>query len=146
MLPAHPTTPSPFCSGAIRACLCLSEAHKRRAWSGFGKDYWLLPNYLGEAMRKPRCPVTCTVTSDRERAGQADLVLFEPYAYGRSAEWRRHSALQLPEKRAWQEWVQFGYEQGEYFPLAKEPGFVSRLEINMTYQQNVCPTLLKLLL
>lgn len=45
--------------------------------------------------------------------------------------------MQVPEKRSYQQWVMFGYETPEYFPLAAEPAFVRNIDMNMTYEQKV---------
>ena len=60
--------------------------------------------------------------------------------YGTSPEWRR-TPIQVPEKRAYQSWVMFSYETPNYFPLAAEPAFVSRIDMNMTYDQRVALSL-----
>lgn len=56
--------------------------------------------------------------------------------HGVSPEWRR-TPIQVPEKRAYQQWIMFGYETPQYFPLAGEPAFVRNIDMNMTYDQSV---------
>jgi hypothetical protein len=97
-------------------------------------DVVQVPNYGGFVYNKPKCPVNCVLSTDRSKLPIADAVLFDVCRTGPTQ--HREVPVHMPEKRAWQSWWWFAYEQPEYFPLMREPDYMSKFDYKMVYHHD----------
>jgi len=99
------------------------------SWCGFTSPEILhTPNYLGHTVdkRKWNCPVDCRFTTNKERLGNVDGVLFEAQPLTSFFDDYKRDVPYFPQKYFQQKWINFGYETQFYFQLYENPGYTVR--------------------
>ncbi|EFA81377.1 hypothetical protein PPL_05361 [Heterostelium album PN500] len=105
------------------------------SWTGMGTNPYKTPNYLGQTYTKPSCPKQCEFSGDKAKQDEADAVVFEAQPLGQFGYAYLKDLPDFPQKQVDQYYVNFGFEHEHYFPLQFEPGYLSNIDVNMTFRQ-----------
>jgi len=106
------------------------------SWAGFlSGDDFKAPNYLGHDVDKRpwNCPVDCRYTTDKNRVGNVDAVIFEAQPITSYYDAYKWNPPHFPQKYSGQLWVNHGYETHHYFHLYGDPGYLNYIDANFTY-------------
>ena len=67
--------------------------------------------------------------------GHADALVFEAQPLAGYDETYVREPFALPQRRAGQRWISWGYEHSEYFHLYREPRWLALVQSNVTFEQ-----------
>ncbi|KAM9977776.1 hypothetical protein ACTFIR_011648 [Dictyostelium discoideum] len=103
-------------------------------WSGQGYEDWGLPNYLGQHVKKEKCPVDCVFISQQQFHADVDAILFEAQPLASWAYTFLKQPPAFPQKEVAQYYINYGYEHEKYFPISMHPDYQKHIDINSTFR------------
>ncbi|EGC32023.1 hypothetical protein DICPUDRAFT_57337 [Dictyostelium purpureum] len=106
------------------------------SWAGYGTQDFTLPNYLGQHVKKKKCPVNCLYRNDRIFQSEVDAILFEGQPFASWSYTFLKDPPYFPQKEIGQLFINFGYEHEKYFPLVGHNGYLRHMDINNTFRHS----------